>query len=165
MRFECRTNRHPTPLHSSGIVVTRSQHCCASHGIVRSGVLPLAYGYWFLSVHTIGNVHIVLRGLFRQSSSAETSICSVSRLIPPILEASSSCVHDAGFWPAVVSMPYPKVTDLLSHGFLSVVLHHYNAVQHIFSPIPIGRRGLVGRLYSALQFHSLCVACVTCVTM
>lgn len=119
MRFECRTNRHPTPLHSSGIVVTRSQHCCASHGIVCSRVLPLAYGYLFLPVHTTGNVHIVLRGLFCQSSRADTSICSVSNVMPPILDASSSCVKVAGFCPAVVSMPYPKVTDLLSLGSLS----------------------------------------------
>ena len=36
---------------------------------------------------------------------------------------------------------------LLSQGFLSLLLHHYGAAQHIFSPYPVGWRGLVEGLY------------------
>ena len=43
---------------------------------------------------------------------------------------------------------------MLSHGFLSVLLHHYDAAQHIFSPIPAGRRGLVEGLY-LFTFYAL----------
>jgi hypothetical protein len=51
--------------------------------------------------------------------------------------------------------------NLLSVGFLSYLLHHYSAVQHIYSP-NVGWCGLVERLYLftlyALPLTMLCIA-------
>lgn len=56
-------------------------------------------------------------------------------------------------------------SNLLSCGFLSALLYHYSIVQHIFSPIKVARcRGLLGRLYSQMEFHFLCVAPVALFT-
>jgi hypothetical protein len=59
-----------------------------------------------------------------------------------------------------------KLPNVLSCSFLSAFLHHYNAVQHIYSHkcsahLTILCRGLVARLYSLIsqsKVHLLCVA-------
>jgi hypothetical protein len=51
---------------------------------------------------------------------------------------------------------------LLSQGFLSLLLQHYAAAQHIYSSSPVGCCGLVGGLYLftsyALPLTILCIA-------
>ena len=53
-----------------------------------------------------------------------------------------------------------SLVNVLSQGFLSLLLHHYNTVQHIFSPFSVGRRGLVEGLY-LFTFYALPLAVVS----